>query len=135
MNLLVFREGGLKENVELENDMAAYLEGAYANVASAWKRRKSVPFPLFRHDLEQFVVYEVAAKSRGLFCHVEVDLIVGTNSPHHYGVGYAKCSFDAFRLNRGVSLALSRALEDILLTIAIERKRPAMKEELAPVCI
>ena len=127
LHLSVQRDGEQTQTVTLEHDFATYLEGVLSDIQSWWTRRKKTGWPVMLADLEEGRVCELTAKSRGLFCHVEV--LYALNGVNYTGLGYAKCSFDAFRIERGIGLALSRAIHDMLTTIILERCDQADKLE------
>lgn len=102
-------------SVRLKRPLGAYLMGAYLDRAKRYERNARRPFPVTIDRLWTWLDPYIDAETRGNFTRVSVEVSDATGLAR--GVGHAKRSFDQPRLERGIALALSRAIDDLICEV------------------
>jgi len=106
------------ERVELQHSLLAYLRGAYLERERSWKRVIKQPYPLPFERILYLEDLHVEGESRDPHTMVTVSGL--DKRTLVYGVGFAKRSFDAPRIERGTSIALDRAIDDLIRKMAVQ---------------
>jgi hypothetical protein len=106
-----------KEQVELAHNLQAYLRGVYQKRSRSFKRSTKRELPIGFERILYLKGIHVEGESRDPFTVVTVSGV--DNDDLVYGVGFAKRSFDQPRLERGTSIALSRAIDDLIRKMAL----------------
>lgn len=104
----------------LKHELSRYLRAAYLFRSKGWEKSVGYPFPVTPLRWNGLRVTNLGGIARGNFTEVTVtalDHVVAPPSDHYEvvkGTGFAKRSFDVYRIERGVAIALDRALDDLL---------------------
>lgn len=103
--------------VQLPHSLVSYMRGAYLMRSRSFQKATKRPFPFPFERLLYLKDMEIRGESRDP--HTMVALTAWDGPVRVVGFGFAKRSFDNPRIERGTSIALDRAIDDLIRKMAL----------------
>lgn len=104
--------------VELQHTLLEYLRGAYLKRVRTFQAATRRRLPMSFDRLLYLKNFWIQAETRGT--HTVVFIYAMDGDKCVAGVGFAKRSFDAPRIERGTAIALDRAMDDLIRALALK---------------
>ncbi len=101
----------------LPHSLITYLRGAYLERSRSFRRATGKELPIPFEKLLYLDHLHIEGESRDP--HTVVIVSGLDNGTLAHGVGFAKRSFDMPRIERGTSIALDRAIDDLIRKLAL----------------